>query len=307
MKDRILALFQEQLRDWELAANKYDELNLVEWKVFTFNGFNIRAQYNPARIRSALAKLDPATLLNRPCFLCNRPAEQKGIPYPPNYILLINPYPVFPLHLTIPDTRHIPQNISGRWEHFLNLAEDLPEFTLLYNGPLSGASAPDHIHFQAGEKGFLPIENDIKSFLGKKLLREEPKGKMFYMENYLRKCFVFESKHKEWLVAQAENFIQILQKQFNTTDEPMMNLISWKEGDTWQLLFFPRKQHRPRQFFETGESQLRISPGVVDFGGVLVIPRQREYGLLDTALVVDLYSQLTITDEAEQQIIEACR
>jgi hypothetical protein len=303
MNNKVRALFREQLLDWQLAAQKYAELSQVEWKIYEFNGFDIRVQYNPARIRSSGAPVDVKAIQNRPCFLCNLPPEQKGIPYPPYYHILINPYPVFPLHLTIPDTRHVPQNISGRFEHLLNLAADLPDFTFIYNGPRSGASAPDHAHFQAGEKGFLPVENDIKSFLGKKLLRKDTQGNVFRMENYLRKCFVFESQDKNWLIEQAEQFIQILQKLFNTDEEPMLNIICWKEDDTWQLLLFPRKQHRPWQYFETGETQLLISPGVVDFGGVLVVPRKVHYDKIDAELLIDLYTQLTITDEMEKSVV----
>jgi hypothetical protein len=300
----IEQLFQEQLQDWPLIAKNYLDLQQALWKDIAFEGFEIKIQFNPERIRSSGAKVDSPSIQQRPCFLCgeNRPPKQKGLDYPPHYSILINPYPIFPRHLTIPDTRHVPQQIQGRLNDFLALAQDLPDYTLLYNGPKSGASAPDHFHFQAGNRGFLPVENDIHSFPGKKLLKQDVSGNIYYMENYLRQCFVYESNHEEWLLARFNQLTQLLQAGQPMEEEPMLNLIGWKEENQWQLIVFPRKQHRPRQFYETGDNQLLLSPGVVDFGGVLVVPRKEDFDKIDKDLLIDIYSQLTLSDEATRNI-----
>ncbi|MDR0863623.1 MAG: DUF4922 domain-containing protein [Candidatus Symbiothrix sp.] len=304
LKEPIEDLFQEQLQDWPLAAGNYADLQQVLWKDIDFEGFEIKIQFNPERIRSSGAKVDRSSIQQRPCLLCagNRPPEQKGLDYPPHYTLLLNPYPIFPRHLTIPDTRHVSQQIQGRIKDFLSLARDLPDYTLLYNGPKSGASAPDHFHFQAGNKGFLPVEHDIHFFPGKKLLKQEALGSIYSMENYLRHCFVYESNHEEWLLTRFHQLTQLLQAVQPAEEEPMFNLIGWKEESHWQLVVFPRKQHRPRQFYETGDNQLLLSPGVVDFGGVLVVPRKEDFDKIDKNVLIDIYSQLTLSDEATRNI-----
>ncbi|GHT03990.1 DUF4922 domain-containing protein [Bacteroidia bacterium] len=286
-------LFQEQLQHWPVVAENYAGLQHILWKEISFDSFEIKLQFNPERIRSSAAKTDEKSIAQRPCFLCNRPPEQKGIPYPPSYLLLINPYPVFPVHLTIPDTRHVPQRIAGRVQDLFRLAEDLPDYTILYNGPHAGASAPDHFHFQAGNKGFLPVEHDIHFFPGKKLLRKDLLGSIYYMENYLRTCFVYESNQLEWLLSEFDQLTRLLHTFQPSEEEPMLNLICWKEQENWQLIVFPRSQHRPRQYYATGKEQLLLAPGVVDFGGVLVIPRKEDFDKMDKNLIEDIYSQLT--------------
>jgi ATP adenylyltransferase/5',5'''-P-1,P-4-tetraphosphate phosphorylase II len=161
----IEALFEEQLSAWELARENFSGLKNIRVKTVSFDGYEILVQYNPKRIISSSAKVDARSLSERPCFLCsnNRPPEQKGLIYRDDYILLVNPYPIFRHHLTIPSIHHVPQRIDGRFSVMLKLAADLPDFTVIYNGPACGASAPDHFHFQAVQKGSLPIEHDFSS------------------------------------------------------------------------------------------------------------------------------------------------
>jgi hypothetical protein len=294
--------FDKQLQDWPLPAKNYADLKHLRWKTISFDGFEVKIQLNPERLRSSAANVDSSSSGPRPCFLCpeNRPLEQDGIDFPPCYQLLVNPYPIFSRHLTIPDNRHVPQRIEGRISDLLRLAGYLPDYTLLYNGPESGASAPDHFHFQAGNKGFLPVEQDIHSFPGKKLLRQDESGSIYFMENYLRSCFIYESKSEEWLISQFKRFTQQLHRIQPAENEPLLNMICWKEKDNLLLIVFPRKQHRPRQYYETGDGQILISPGIVDFCGVLVVPRKEDYDKINKELLTDIYSQLTLSDDATQ-------
>jgi ATP adenylyltransferase/5',5'''-P-1,P-4-tetraphosphate phosphorylase II len=300
----IKGLFQAQLQDWPLVAKNYADLQQALWKSVSFEGFEIKIQFNPERIRSSTAKVDSRSVDQRRCFLCagNRPPEQKGIDYPPAYMVLVNPYPIFPQHLTVADNRHVSQEIKGRMQDMLRLAQDFPDYVIVYNGPKCGASAPDHFHFQAGNRGFMPVEQDIHAFQGKKLIKQDLAGNIYYMRNYLRSCFIYESNREEWLISQFNRLTQLLQTLQSAADEPMLNLIVWKEENNWQLVVFPRKQHRPRQFYETGDNQLLLAPGVVDFGGILVVPRKEDYDKIDKNLLVDIFSQLTLSDEATQNI-----
>ena len=121
----------------------------------------MKVQFNPGRYISTSAKVDEKSINDRKCFLCpaNLPEEQKGILYEEEYLILGNPFPIFPEHFTIPNINHVPQQIKNNFPLMLKLTKDLSKhYVVLYNGPKCGASAPDHFHFQAGTKNFMPIE-----------------------------------------------------------------------------------------------------------------------------------------------------
>jgi ATP adenylyltransferase/5',5'''-P-1,P-4-tetraphosphate phosphorylase II len=298
-------LHTTQLQAWPLAKENYKQLESVVYKSFDFDGLTIKTQFNPGRIRSANAKVDAQSILQRPCFLCpqNRPEVQLEIDYPPHYNILLNPYPIFPQHLTIAVRQHLPQSIEGRMTDMLRLAKDLPGYTLLYNGPQAGASAPDHFHFQAVSRNVMPVEQEIHSFRYKTLIRETKTGKIHYLKNYLRKTFVCESKDPNELQAFFEAFYRILQALHPENHEPKFNIMLWFENETGYLVLFPREKHRPKEFFETGENQLLVSPGLVDMAGLLIIARKEDFEKLNKDLIADIYSQVSISDEEAQHII----
>ena len=154
----ISEFFDRQLQVWDTARNNFEALKNVKVKEFNVDGTTIKVQFNPGRIVSSAAKVDAKSLKERKCFLCaaNRPAVQEGIAWGDDYTILINPFPIFPRHLTIPCNEHVDQLIKGRIADMMNLSRDLEGFTLFYNGPKCGASAPDHRHFQAGNRGLTP-------------------------------------------------------------------------------------------------------------------------------------------------------
>jgi ATP adenylyltransferase/5',5'''-P-1,P-4-tetraphosphate phosphorylase II len=165
MTHQVQTLFEQQTTHWETARKNYEALRQVQVRICTVNGYTYKVQFNPARIISSGAKVDAASIQQRACFLCaaNLPAEQQGVSFGTEYTILVNPFPIFPKHLTIPVNNHIDQLIAGRLGDMLDLTKALSDYILFYNGPKCGASAPDHLHFQAGNKGFLPIEAEVKS------------------------------------------------------------------------------------------------------------------------------------------------
>jgi ATP adenylyltransferase/5',5'''-P-1,P-4-tetraphosphate phosphorylase II len=158
-QEQVNGLISRQMNDWSLAGNNYAALAGVKVKRFEVNGREVQVQFNPARIVSSAAKVDDKSLSERRCFLCaaNRPVEQEGLAWGDLYTILVNPFPIFPRHLTIPSNNHKPQRIKGRIGDMLGLAADLHDFVIFYNGPKCGASAPDHCHFQAGSKGLMSL------------------------------------------------------------------------------------------------------------------------------------------------------
>jgi ATP adenylyltransferase/5',5'''-P-1,P-4-tetraphosphate phosphorylase II len=259
MNEAVQQLIADQLAHWELAATNYQALAQVKTKLLTVDGHRYRVQFNPARILSSAAQVDAQSLQKRKCFLCaaNRPAQQEALSFKDKYEILINPYPVFPRHLTLPALAHTPQAIAGRLGDMLDLAQALDDYILFYNGPKCGASAPDHFHFQAGSKGFLPIEQDTA---WPNTVRVEERDKA----EALRR---FQLLYDSLPVSAGET-------------EPMMNILTWYDGDKWILCVIPRKKHRPACYFAEGDKQILISPASVDLGGVMITPLESSFHLI---------------------------
>jgi hypothetical protein len=289
-------LVTSQLRDWELAGNNYRDLEKVIVRTITMeNGSSIKVQFNPARMRSSAARVDERSVSERPCFLCpaNLPASQKALGFQELYNILVNPFPIFPRHLTIALKEHEPQLIKGRFRDMLQLARHLEGFTVFYNGPKCGASAPDHFHFQAGSGGFLPVGKEFE-FIPHTIISRNNDCTLFSMEDYYRKTLVLTGQNIEEIEQGFNSIYNILDAICTGPDEPMLNILSCYEKDWWRIFIFPRKAHRPVQFFEEGARQILFSPASVDFGGVWIMPRQEDFEKPDQDLIRDIFSQVTI-------------
>lgn len=274
-------LFTSQLEIWPQARNNYNALSSVQKKTLTVNGFEVQVHFNAARIVSSIAKVDEKSIKERKCFLCeeNRPKIQEGLLYRgesgSEYIALINPFPIFPKHLTISETRHVDQLVLGRIGDMLGLCEELGEYVIFYNGPKCGASAPDHMHFQAGNKGFLPIEYNFNSIQKSKVYKDD-KVTISLLDSFVNGAFIFESHSLQELSEYFEKFYKLLPLQQNE-QEPMMNIIAWKEDLTYRLIVFVRRKHRPECFFIEGDANILLSPASVDLGGVFITPLEKDF------------------------------
>jgi len=270
MKNKVNQLFNEQLCEWDLAKNNYLALKHVKVKTLNVDGRRYRVELNPARIISSAAKTDPDSIRERICFLCsnNRPAKQKGIPFGEHYTILVNPYPIFPRHLTIPTIEHTPQLIASRFGDMLDLAQQLDDYTIFYNGPKCGASAPDHFHFQAGNKGFLPIENDRNW-------------------NTIR----IESTSKQEMIQRFRQIYDALPLKPEDS-EPMMNILTWYEEDLWTTCIFPRKKHRPDCYSAEGDDNMLISLAAVDMGGVFITPLEKDFEKISKENIIEILGEV---------------
>ncbi|MBP1676044.1 MAG: putative glycosyltransferase [Bacteroidetes bacterium] len=274
-------LFSSQLSSWPLARTNFEGLKTVRTKSFSFGDYEVRVQFNPARIVSSGAKVDAKTIAERKCFLCaaNRPAEQKSVDFG-DYEILVNPFPIFPEHFTIPHKEHIPQQIKPYFADMLLLAQAMDDYLVFYNGPQCGASAPDHLHFQAGTKDFLPLVNDYKRLKDTHtdLLVTTEKMQLLQLKNYSRTVYIIETAEIE----SAEDAFAKLYNHFSSANnelssEPMMNLISMYENGKWYVFIIPRKAFRPWQYVAREDEQLLISPATVELGGVFVTPVEEHF------------------------------
>jgi len=299
-------LIAEQTWDWDLAAANYKGLEKIRSKTVELpGGSTIIVQFNPERIRSSAAKVDAKSIQARPCFLCekNRPAQQQGLAFGDDYTILINPFPIFPEHLTIP-RGHTDQLIASNFPAMLDLAKALDDFTIFYNGPKCGASAPDHFHYQAGIKNFMPIEADYRS--GK---YTQPAGsvkgvKIETWNNYQRGIISLISDDAKTLIELFTKIHHSLAIAQPNEVEPMLNLLAYFEKGQWILHLFPRVLHRPACYFAQGEARILISPASVDMGGVFITPREEDFNKITGKDVADILNQVCMSEQNVVKLID---
>ena len=302
MKEKVDSLLTKQLSNWPLAKANYEALAGVCVKELQVGGIAYKVQFNPARITSSGAKTDAQSIQARKCFLCasNRPTEQEAIVYKERYEVLVNPYPIFPKHLTIPDITHTPQRIEGRICDMLALAQALPDYTIFYNGPKCGASAPDHMHFQAGSRGFMPIENDWKERKGEKVTQQGD-ATLWRMDDAPRNTLIIESNSLD----DAERLFNIIYQILPTSsagEEPMMNLLAMYEEGKWILFLLLRRKHRSSCYTAEGNERLLCSPASVDLGGVLILPIAEDFEKITDEIAENIVSEVCLSAEEVSQI-----
>jgi hypothetical protein len=302
----IEKLFSDQLRDWELARDNYSLLSNVMTRELDFGEFRIYVQFNPERMRSSAAKVDAKSLEARPCFLCsgNRPSQQTGVPFGKELTILVNPFPIFPKHLTIPSEIHIDQRIKINFENMLNLAESIPGFVVFYNGPECGASAPNHFHFQAGIWHFLPVEKDFANRKFVSLISTKVGVETWHWRGYMRGIVTLTGVDKDGLIRTFNSFFEKLSAFQPDKPEPMLNILAYYSPDGWIIHLIPRKLHRPHQYFAKDENQILLSPASVDLGGVIITPRKEDFNKISASDIKDIFDQVCFD---ENEILDFCR
>jgi hypothetical protein len=305
------ALLVQQKKEWKQLSAGYSSLDSVQVREFQFDGFTMHVQFNPGRIYSSSAKVDEQSIKERKCFLCpeNLPADQKGILIPdnPDYIVLCNPYPIFPEHFTIPHIKHIPQLIDSAFGVLLDLGKDLGKYySVFYNGPRCGASAPDHLHFQAGTKDFMLIERQmdmLTSSFGRVLCKDKTK-EITAVDDSLRRFIVIKSHSKGSLVSAFNTFYSTYAVHSEVDEEPMMNIIVLFDHarNTWTVILIPRGKHRPSVYFKEEDENILLSPAAVDFGGVLITPREKDFVKLTKDHIAEMFHEVSLDSSLFENI-----
>jgi hypothetical protein len=308
LADLAAALLAQQKGNWPGLVGGYEALEKAGLREIRGDGWGVEIQFNPRRIISSGAALDPESLRRRPCFLCcgHLPPEQQAILYRKDYLILCNPMPVFPGHLTIAHRRHLPQALRENMITFLRLAADFgPRTTLFYNGPRAGASAPDHLHFQAAPAGLLPVEQEIPDFRERTGARQRKGVEIFRTAGLVRGILVIEGKEEGAVAAAAGEAIAALGRLTPSDGEPLLNLLCTHTGEGWRLILFPRRKHRPDAYFREGKERLLISPGAVDMGGLIITPREEDFHALTTDLVAGIFREVALDDAALEGLLNS--
>lgn len=303
-------LFNSQINEWELMRENYAALKIVKEKSFWFDGFKFKVQFNPERIKSTSADVSEAGLNSRRCFLCteNLPVEQKGILLNDNYMLLCNPYPIFPQHFTVSLLGHRSQSIQNNINELLEITKQLSKkYTLIYNGPDCGASAPDHLHFQAGTKLLMPIENDIfqlKNDFGNTILEDE-QNNISSINDGCRTIIFIEAIDLDSVVNLFGKFYRCYSKYSNRLNEPMMNLLcNYDEEFGFSIIIFLRSKHRPKSYYNEEPRKLMVSPAAVDLGGIIISPREKDFEKLNKELIREIISEVSLDSYSFKKFAE---
>lgn len=279
-----LQFFERQLSLWPEVAERYNQLREVQTRIVDVCGFPVVLQHNPARVRSTGAKVDAASIQHRPCFLCPqaRPMEQLCEPAGYDYQLLVNPFPIFPHHFTLPHLRHQPQDNLNLIEMGA-IAASLPGMLTFFNGSKAGASAPDHLHLQAGDKEFLPIVKILEQNPGNLIMKTADE------EIYECPDLPFHALHfvSDKITERIATWLDTLMPEHG-----LRNILIWKDASgRLHTLFLPRRAHRPSCYF--AEDGFMVSPGAVDMAGVLILPRREDFDRLTRADILKIYDEVS--------------
>lgn len=295
----VEGLAEQQLATWPMLRDAVAGLARVEYKRLSAKGSEALAQFNPQRIVSTAAKVDAATIKQRPCFLCaeNLPLEERGVAFGADFVALYNPFPVLPRHLVITSRRHIPQTIEGNFGTLLDLALDLGgEFFVIYNGAACGASAPDHLHFQACERKSLPIFREIETW-ERNGLSNDSSVETFTLKDYRLNALIARGNDRAALIEWFDRALRCLAEITGAESEPMINLAVMREDARWTVIVFPRGKHRPDRYFAEGEAKLTVSPAAIDLAGVLVVPQPDHFAKITSQDVEEIYAEVTLGDK----------
>ena len=298
--------FHNQLNQWKDVAKRFEELKGVQ----TREVGSALAQFNPARLVSTGAKIDKATLAKRPCFLCekNRPKEQIVLPFGEGFDILVNPFPILPVHFTIPSRHHQLQAIAENYVQIHRLLRAYPQLMVFYNGPKCGASAPDHLHFQAGTSGILPLQRDWQRLYESSvpLLKLNDGEGIYEIKDYICPALAIVSHTEKHDVELFSRLYEALPMKEDET-EPMMNIVAWRRGEAFISVVFPREKHRPDCYSAEGEAQCLVSPGSLDMAGLMILPRQSDFEGMTAERAKAILREVSLSDEAMNEVVKRLR
>ena len=313
-QDKIHKFVGDQLSLWPLACSNFRALKDVKVREIEVGGLTVKLQFNPARMISSAAKLNKEDIAKRRCFLCreNRPVEQIMLKFEgrknKKYDILVNPYPIFPDHLVIAKSNHTDQSIWHRYVDMLDLARKYTGYTFFYNGPKSGASAPDHHHFQGAPKGLMPLENDVNACISKddvtlEYLTSVQDASLYHYKRFTTGVFVLRA---ETAKSAAKLFYRLLDcaELPEGEPEPLFNLFSWWADGEFRSIVVFRRSHRSHHYFSDGPDHLTMSPGCADMAGVFIVPVSDEYEKISSELLTEMVAEVSVSKEVESKMIE---
>ena len=288
-------MFSRELASHGRAFVNYQALSGVEVKDMTIDGFPAKLFFNPARVRSVMADVSPEALQKRACFLCPDGVEEHQLthnwdsPTGHTYYIRVNPFPIFSPHFTVSSSVHERQELLPHLESMLHLSQQLPEMTIFYNGPMCGASAPDHMHFQAVPRHSLPIEDHFSTNYANAILVQETdlQTHLAAVKKVLAMGTIPEEASQTGsLTADASHAEEY---------EPRWNIISWYEpasSPKFNTIVFFRKESRPMCFFAPEEERILFSPATVEMAGIGIVANRESFDRLTPSKLRDIIREV---------------
>lgn len=297
-------LFTSQCRDWPELARNHAGLESIKLRSLSCGGYNVALQCNPRRIKSTTASAGCGNSPDTPCFLCleRLPDSQVGILYRDRYLILCNPMPILDRHFTISSIRHIPQSLDGSLQDLLLLSRDMgSDYVAFYNGARCGASAPDHLHFQACRAAGFPDPAGERRGRAAKAIQ---KGKIYSARGLGRGIAVIEGDNIESVFQLFSGFLAVMRRLLGTPGEPMINAVSCFQEETWKVAIYPRKKHRPAVFYAGESSRLLISPGAIDMSGLMILPIPEHFERATSLDIRQVYAEVSWDESFVEEVID---
>ena len=303
---RIIDMFSRELEAHGRAFLNYEALAQVEVKDMTIDGFPAKLFFNPARVRSVMADVSPEALQKRACFLCPDGLEPLQLttiwdsPTGQTYFIRVNPFPIFNHHFTISSAIHERQTFAPHMESMLHLAEAMPEMSIFYNGPMCGASAPDHMHFQAVPRHSMPIEEYFSTNYANAVLVQESdlQSHLATLEKVLSMASIPENASQTGSLTAGASHTEEW--------EPRWNIISWHEPASspnsliaslpkFNTIVFFRRESRPQCFFAPENERILFSPGTVEMGGVGIVANRDSFDRITPEVLRSMIQEVADT------------
>ena len=303
---RIIDMFSRELEAHGRAFLNYEALAQVEVKDMTIDGFPAKLFFNPARVRSVMADVSPEALQKRACFLCPDGLEPLQLttiwdsPTGQTYFIRVNPFPIFNHHFTISSAIHERQTFAPHMESMLHLAEAMPEMSIFYNGPMCGASAPDHMHFQAVPRHSMPIEEYFSTNYANAVLVQESdlQSHLATLEKVLSMASIPENASQTGSLTAGASHTEEW--------EPRWNIISWHEpasspnsliasSPKFNTIVFFRRESRPQCFFAPENERILFSPGTVEMGGVGIVANRDSFDRITPEVLRSMIQEVADT------------
>lgn len=303
---RIIDMFSRELEAHGRAFLNYEALAQVEVKDMTIDGFPAKLFFNPARVRSVMADVSPEALQKRACFLCPDGLEPLQLttvwdsPTGQTYFIRVNPFPIFNHHFTISSAIHERQTFAPHMESMLHLAQAMPEMSIFYNGPMCGASAPDHMHFQAVPRHSMPIEDHFDTNYANAVLVQESdlQSHLAALKKVLSMASIPENASQTGSLTAGASHTEEW--------EPRWNIISWHEpasspnsliasSPKFNTIVFFRKESRPQCFFAPENERILFSPGTVEMGGVGIVANRDSFDRITPEVLRSMIQEVADT------------
>ena len=287
----INEMFSRELEAHGRAFLNYEALGGVEKKDMTIDGFPAQLFFNPARVRSVMADVSPEALQKRACFLCPDGIEEHQLthnwdsPTGHTYYIRVNPFPIFSPHFTVSSSVHERQELLPHLESMLHLAKELPEMTIFYNGPMCGASAPDHMHFQAVPRHSLPIEDHFDTNYANAILVQEAdlQDQLAAVKRILAMGTIPEEASQTGSLTVGASHAEEY--------EPRWNIVSCYD-EKWHTVVFFRKESRPMCFFAPEEERILFSPATVEMAGIGIVANRESFDRLTPSKLRDIIREV---------------